>query len=177
MYADGGAASGDVKLTAPTGFVSASSAQTISIAGAPGDTVCVTAGGTSSRVVLNGNGAGSYNVALPKVTGPFSVSTTDTGGETDAATLSVLAATKLSVSLRKAKIRKGQKAVVKVKGLAAGEKVSATFKGKTVTAVAKSNGTAKLKFKAKKAGRSKVKVVGQFADRKGNAKLRVIARR
>ena len=42
LWAPGGSAAGASTLTGPTGFVPAGSAQSVSVAGAPGNTVCVT---------------------------------------------------------------------------------------------------------------------------------------
>ena len=57
---------------------------TVKVAGAPGNTLCVSVPGASpARVVLPASGETSVPVTLPAATTTVSVSTVDAGGETD----------------------------------------------------------------------------------------------
>ena len=116
LWAPGGAAAGDTKLTGPSGFVPAGSAQTVTLTGAPGDTVCVSSAGTPTRVVLDANGTATVPVTLPATTGTMTVSTADAGGETDSLSFTAWPRAKLGVELRKDTVAKGGKVVVKVSG-------------------------------------------------------------
>jgi hypothetical protein len=179
IYADGGAAAGDTKLTVPTGYVRAGSAQALTIAGAPGNTVCVTNGATSTRVVLGAGGAGSVPVVMPNATVNTTLTTVDAGGETDSATFRALGATNVDLKVRGgARLVVGRQAVIKVKGLAAGEAVKLKFRGvKVASGVANAAGKITLRFKATKVVRGNIKATGAFSDRQGTTRLVVIPRR
>ncbi len=173
LWAPGGTAAGANTLTAPTGFVPAGSAQSVAVSGAPGNTVCLSTGGTGTRAVLDATGKATLALTAPATTGKVTVSVVDAGGETDTASFTALSATKLDLDLKKSKVTKGAKIVVKVSGLAAGETVTVSVGGKDVKTTANAAGKAKVKVVAKKIGKTKVKARGAFANRKGKATVTV----
>ncbi len=143
------------------------------VAGAPGNTLCVSVPGANpTRVVLPASGEASVPVTLPAATTTVTVSTVDAGGETDAVSFTGLAATKLKAKGPK-KVELGTKFKVKVTGLAAGETVVVKYRGKKKEAVANAKGKAKVKLKATKLGKSKVKFTGQLGTRKGKKTVTV----
>jgi hypothetical protein len=172
LWAPGGASAGETTLTTPTGFVAAGSAQTAKLAGAPGNTVCVSTGGAGTRVVLDANGAGSVPLTAPATTGKVTVSAVDAGGETDTASFTALAATKLAVKAKKS-VKRGAKVAIKVTGLEEGEAVIVKIGHKKYDATANAKGKAKVKVTVAKAGKLKVKAVGAFANRKGKTRITV----
>jgi hypothetical protein len=181
MFAPGqgaaqGVRSGETTLTGPEGFVPAGSTQQVSLAGAPGNTVCVMPEWTTSTtgVVLDADGRATVPVATRPVTGSTNVATTDAGDENDLVTIDYLAKTVIDVKAKSA-VKQGAQLVVSLTGLAAGEKVTVTFGGKTAKATAKANGKVKVKLIAARLGKQKVKVVGEFANRKGKATVTVTA--
>jgi hypothetical protein len=171
------APSGPLTVTAPTGYVRAGSTQQVTVAGeAPGSALCLNgqswnaaAGGSDTRSITASAGSATYTV-------------TDVDGRTAAATIAALGPKKLKVKVKGAKtLHRGRKATVKVKGLAAGEHVKVTLRGKKVAGgTAKANGVfkAKIRLKGKKLnrlGKAKLKATGQFADiRKGNRTVKVV---
>lgn len=173
LWAPGGAAAGDTKLTGPTGFVPAGSAQSVGLSGAPGNTLCVTSTGTPTRVVLDATGKGAVALTLPPTTGKVTVSAVDAGGESDTLSVEGLAQTKLDVDLKKSKVAQGGKIAVKVSGLAAGETVTVLLGKQQVEAVANADGKVKVKLSATKVGKGKVKAVGAFDNRKGKQAVTV----
>ena len=173
LWAPGGAAAGDTKLTGPTDFVPAGSGQTVTVAGAPGNTLCVTVGSSSTRVALPASGTTTVPVTLPPTTGSVVVSTVDAGGETDSLTLKGLAAAKLKGKAPK-QVELGEKFKVKIAGLQPGETVVVKYRGTKKTLTANAKGVVKPKLKAKKLGTSKVKFTGEFGDRKGKVTVTVV---
>ncbi len=173
LWAPGGSAAGASTLTGPTGFVSAGSTQSVSLAGAPGNTVCVRFNGAPVRTVLDANGRATIPVTAPATTGKVTVSAVDAGGETDSLSFTGLAATKLTVK-SKDSVHKGAKLAVKVSGLSDGEKVTITVGGKKIKATANAKGKAKVKVKVAKVGKLKIKVEGAFKNRKGKATVTVV---
>ena len=171
LWAPGGAAAGETRLTGPADFVRAGSAQTVSVAGAPGDTLCVTAGGPATRLVLGATGTATVPVTLPAATSRVTVSTVDAGGEADSWQLRGLAKTKLGVKVRPRRLVRGAKAVVKVSGLEAGEPVTVKLGRRKVSTEANARGKAKVRIRVVRAG--KVKAVGAFKERRGKALVAV----
>ncbi|WP_244932084.1 hypothetical protein [Nocardioides sp. W7] len=175
LWAPGGAAAGDTAVTATTKLVRAGSTQTVGLRGAPGDTLCVSANGTSTRVLLPASGTASTSVKLSTRTRKTSVSVVDAGGETDAVAITGLGAKRVLFSVGK-KAHRGKKVVVKVRGLAKGESVVVTFRGvKVAQGKANAQGKKTLRFKATKVGRAKVLVRGQFKNRR-NSKVITVTR-
>ena len=115
LWAPGGADAGATTVTGPTGFVPAGSTQNVALSGAPGNTVCVTKGGTPTRVVLDAAGAATVPVTMGAETSTVTVSTVDAGGETDSLSIDGLASTTLEVDPKKDTVAKGTVLVVKVR--------------------------------------------------------------
>ncbi|WP_300401029.1 prenyltransferase/squalene oxidase repeat-containing protein [Nocardioides sp.] len=161
------------------GFVRAGSTQPVyADAVAPGQTVCFALGASQTLVHadLDGNAAGTVELPGGSGTRVYDVGLTD--GVLGTITFNALAAEKLGLKLKKAKVAKKKKQKVVVKGLATGESVRVLYKGKV-----KDEGTAGGKgrfvttFKVgKQAGKQKVKVRGEFGNRKAAEKFRVKGR-
>jgi hypothetical protein len=172
VWTPGGAAAGETKLTAPA-FAPAGSTQTVTVAGAPGDTVCASAGGAGTRITLPASGTAAYTVVLPAGTAKVTVTSVDAGVETDSTSIQGLAAAKLKAKAPKS-VELGHKFNVKITGLAPGETVTVKYLGKKKTVTANAKGVAKVKLKASKAGTSKVKFTGEFGNRKGKVAVTVV---
>ena len=161
------------------GFVRAGSTQPVyADAVAPGQTVCfaLCASQTLVHADLDGNAAGTVELPGGSGTRVYDVGLTD--GVLGTIAFNALAAEKLGLKLKKAKVAKKKKQKVVVKGLATGESVRVLYKGKV-----KDEGTAGGKgrfvttFKVgKQAGKQKVKVRGEFGNRKAAEKFRVKGR-
>jgi len=161
------------------GFVRAGSTQPVyADAVAPGQTVCFALGASQTLVHadLDGNAAGTVELPGGSATRVYDVGLTD--GVLGTIAFNALAAKELGLKLKKAKVAKKKKQKVVVKGLATGESVRVLYKGKV-----KDEGTAGGKgrfvttFKVgKKAGKQKVKVRGEFGNRKAAEKFRVKGR-
>ena len=171
LWAPGGAAAGETKLTGPE-FVKAGTSPAVSVTGAPGDTLCVTVGSTSNRVVLPANGATTVPLTLPATTSTLTVRTVDAGGEVDTLDVTGLAAAKLKGKAPR-QVELGDKFRVKVTGLAPGESLVAKYRGKKVTDEANGKGVAKFKLKATKLGKAKVQLRGEFGNRSGKVAVTV----
>ena len=171
LWAPGGAAGGETRLTGPTDFVRAGSAQSVAVAGAPGDTLCVAAGGPATRLVLGPTGSATVPVTLPATTSTLTVSSIDAGGETDSVELRGLARTELRVKVKPRRLVRGAKAVVKVSGLEAGEPVTVKLGRREVTRQANARGKVKVRIRVARSG--KVKAVGAFKERRGKAPVKV----
>ena len=174
-------ASPTLGFTGPTGFQREGEVATLKVTGvAEGDRVCVAGPGISGTrsLVAGASGALTTTVVLPGQTStPTYTLTSATGTKT--VKVSVLGKAKLPVKAKKKKVSKGDRQVVKVKGLAAAEKVSVRVRHTLVaTGTATAAGVFKAKFTIKKKlaapGRPKVVVTGQFPDlRKGVTYFRV----
>ncbi len=174
LWAPGGAAAGDTKLTGPGEFVKAGTAQSVAVVGAPGNTLCITVGSTSSRVVLDANGAATVPVTMPPTTADVTVTTVDAGGETDTLTITGLAKAKLKAK-GPATVKLGATFTVKFTGLEPGESVVVKYLGKKVKKAKSANakGVVKVKLKATKLGKATIKIKGQYGNRKGTKVVRV----
>jgi hypothetical protein len=174
LWAPAGPSAGVPDITATTKLVKAGSTQTVGLAGAPGDTLCVTGADGATRAVLPASGAATASVTLPAKTRTTTVSVVDAGGQTDTAAITGLAAKTIRFSMGK-KVTQGKKVVVKVKGLAAGEKIVVKFRGaKVAKATANGKGKKTLRFVATGLGRGKVLVRGQFGNRKNSKAITVV---
>jgi hypothetical protein len=169
------AASGPLTATAPAGYVRAGSTQQVTVTGeAPGSVLCLN--GQSWNAAASGRDTRSITVSA----GSARYTATDVDGRTAAATIAALGPKTLKVRGAKT-LHRHKKATVKVKGLAAGEHVKVTLRGKKVAkGTAKANGVfkAKIKLKGKKLhrlGKAKLKATGQFADiRNGSRTVKVV---
>jgi hypothetical protein len=166
-------ATATVEVTGPKKFVKAGATVKVTITGAAaGERVCVTEpGGTRS---LTGTGGPlTLDVRTPKK-GDAVVSAT-TGPGADSATIPTLAKQRLKPKLA-ATVGQGDKPVVRVKRLGAKEKVRLFVDGKLVgKGQATKKGVFVGRFLARlKVGTHTLKVVGQFKNRSGTAKFRVV---
>ncbi|WP_408896258.1 hypothetical protein ACJ5H2_15220 [Nocardioides sp. R1-1] len=134
---------------------------------APSGNACVTLGGSSAWVQ-----GGSASLKAPAGTGRHLVTLTTIGGSVTA-TVHALAATTLKVKAPST-VKAKKKATIKVKRLAAGESVTVKIGKKKATGTANAQGVATVKVKVTKRGKAKVKVKGQFPDRRGKATIRVV---
>jgi len=88
--------------------------------------------------------------------------------------VTALAAEKLFVDSR-AKVQRGKVLKVVVAGLAAGEHVTARLRTAGATTVANDHGVAVLRLRAKgKPGKARVAVTGEFVNRHGATKVRIV---
>ena len=174
-------ASPTLAFTGPTGFQREGTTATLKVTGvAEGERVCVAGPGISGTrsLVAGGSGALTTSVVLPGQTSTPTYTLTSATG-TKQVKVSVLGKAKLPVKAKKKKVSKGDKQVVKVAGLVAGEKVSVRVRNTLVdTGTANAAGVFKAKFTIKKKlaapGRPKVVVTGHFPDlRKGVTYFRV----
>ena len=142
------------------------------------NTLCATVPGTNpAKLVVAYNGTASYAFFAPAA-GALTTTVVDTAGQSASATVTSLGKKKLGFSFRSKKVRTGKVAVVKVKGLAAGENAKVQFRGKRKdTAVANSSGQAKLRFIVTgKRGFVKVRVAGEYSNRNRTKNL-IVTRR
>jgi hypothetical protein len=169
------AASAPLRVTGPRGYVRAGSAQSVSITGeAPGVASCLK--GQAFNAATSGRDTRSVRVSA----GVASYALADADGRTARVTIAALGPKTLKI--RGANVlHRGKKSPITVKGLASGEHVKVTLRGKKVASgTAKSSGifkaTVKLKgAKLKHLGKAKLKVTGQFADiRKGVKTVKVV---
>jgi hypothetical protein len=168
-------AAATVQVSAPKGFVKGGEFAKVTITGAAaGEQVCVTdsAGGAATLI-----GTGSpliHLVGTARKGNDVTVSAT-TGPGSGSATVSALGRERLKPKLAKTVVH-GERAVVRLKGLAAKEKVKLFVDGRLV---AKGRATKKGVFVDRfvarfKVGGHKLKAVGQFANRVGATTFRVV---
>ena len=173
LWAPGGAAAGGTTLTGPGDFVKAGTAQTVTLAGAPGNTLCVTVGGTASRVVLDANGAATVPVTMPATTADVTVSSVDAGGEADSLTITGLAKARFKAK-GPAKVELGSRFTIRFSGLEPGEHAVVKYAGKKLKKVANAKGVVKVRLKATKLGKRKVTIKGELGARVGAKAVMVV---
>ncbi len=163
------------RVTAPE-FARAGSNVTVVVQGvAPGERACLT--GAAGNSDLIGTDAAITATITRAVAGEQSVSLV-TATDTTTGTVTVLPKKTLKVKAPK-KVKRGSRAKVVVKGLAAGEKVTVRFGSKKVASgKANAYGTFTSKIKVKRSikakhGTVKIKVRGQYKNRKATKKLRI----
>ncbi len=163
-----------VQVSGPTKYVKGGEPVTVTITGAAaGERLCATT--SSGTTALTGNGAALfYTVDTSKKDQDLVVSAT-TGPGSDAATIQVLGKKRLKPKLADT-VSRGDRAVVRLKGLDKKEKVKLFVDGKLV---AKGRATRKGVFVGRFVARFEVgthtlKAVGQFANRKGATTFRVV---
>ncbi len=146
----------------------------LSVAGvAEGDLVCLAGRGMPLQAVPAG--VVEYPVQLPWRTKTASYFLHTQQG-TQVGAFDVLGRLEIPFSVKKPTVAKGSRQVLKVSGLAAGEKVRAVFRGKKVFfGKANANGKKTVRFRVYGApGIGKVRVGGEFAGiRKSTATFRV----
>lgn len=166
----------EVRVDAPTSFRRAGSKVTLTVSGlGEGEAACLQGPGTSRSLT---GPVGSVRVELPAGSGQrrFSLVRLGEGATT---TVRALDAKNLKVDLKKSKVARGKKQVAKVKGLADGESVT-VFRGDKRVDKGRANDDGRFttdKFGVGKVGKTKVKVVGQFDNRKGRESFRVVRSR
>ncbi len=170
--ADAGTTAGD--------YVRAGSKQAVTATGvAPGQTVCFALGASQTLVSADTTGTARGFVTLPSGSGQrlYDIGLTD--GVVGAFGFNALAAKTLNVALKKDKVPAKRKQKVTVKGLAVGESVKVKYDGKVVgKGTAGDNHRFTTKFKVgKETGKQKVKVRGEFGNRKAVEKFRVVKAR
>jgi hypothetical protein len=143
----------------------------------PGDVVCFALSGQAgTHVVADATGRAAAAVALPAGTEKRLYDATDSAGVVGSFRYLVLDKAKLKVKPGKAAVERGKAQTIKVAGLENKEKVKVFVDGKKVgKGKADRDGKFRVRFVRSLApGKHKVKVVGQFPDRKGKATYRVV---
>ncbi|WP_232678118.1 hypothetical protein [Nocardioides sp. R-C-SC26] len=155
-------------------YVRAGRTQQVGVTGAtPGAPVCARLG--NQRVVrwADVEGEALLPVSVPARTGKSTVVVTDAAGRVDTATINALGAAKLKVRVP-ATAAAGDRLVVRVTGLAPGEKVRAILGKQKRPAQANGAGKATVRLTVgPKRGTKTLRAVGEFANRKGAASFRV----
>lgn len=157
----------------PSGYVQGGSTKTVSVKGAaPGEALCATLGGKSKLGYATTSGVAKISVKVPNKTATSTVTVANADGSVGSASVTSLGATTLKVQVGSGKVKVGTKQKVTVKGLAAGESVKVTLRGKKQQGKANKSGvfTAQLKV----TGKAGVTVQGQFGNRKGKKTFQVI---
>lgn len=157
-------------LTAPTGYVRAGTTISVEVAGLrPGLQACLTGAGRPQWVV----GSETVRTTLPRGTARHVVRLNHTDG---AATRTVQALGRARFKVRvPARIKAKRKARVVVAGLAPREVTTVRVGKRKVTRRASATGRLVVRFRAPRAkGRLRVAVVGEFRDRTGGARFRVV---
>lgn len=175
-WAPGGPQPGTTTIGSPE-FERPGVVRNIVVTGAPGNTVCLTALGTATRLVLGADGHATRSITVP-TKGATTFTAVDASGNTVSRTLTVLGKKTLKLALRTRTLTAGKQAVVKIGGLKPGELVSITLRGVVAkTAVANDKGRKTLRFKVtgKKAkpGTATIKVTGQFGYRSAKQTVRI----
>lgn len=162
------------------GFVRAGSEQDVAAVDvAPGQTVCFARNASQDFVHADADGVAVGSVVLPDGSGRRVYRTGLTDGVIGTITYRALDAKRLDLNLKKAKVAKKKQQKVVVKGLATGESVRVIFRGKVKdegTAGGKGRFVSKFKV-GKLTGKQKVKVRGEFGNRKAVEKFRVVKAR
>ena len=163
---------GDVRFSGPEKFSQVSISLTVTGL-AEGEEACLR--GKGVRDLLVGPRSIGYEIKAPSRTTHRSYTLTRLGVAPVTVGTTVLAARKLPFTLKKARVASGKRQVVKIRGLEAGERVTVRFRGQRVDrGHAGRAGRFVSKFKVTGAsGGAKVKVVGQFANRKNRKGFRV----
>ena len=156
-------------------YVRAGSTPSVGVTGAaPGDKLCATTpDGLKIAATADANGEAQFPVKLGTATATTVVTVANAAGIAGTATIKALGAKKLRITT-KAKVRKGKTVKVLVRGLAPAESVVVKIGGKKKAGQANANGRFVAKVKAKKRGKTKVVVRGQFANRTATKTVRVV---
>jgi hypothetical protein len=142
---------------------------------APGEALCAMLGEQSVLGYADVDGDARLPVLIPTKTATSKVRVAHAAGQIGTVSINALGAKRLPVTL-KATVRAGARQVVKITGLAPAENVTVIFHGKGVAArQAGANGVVTVRFPVgNKAGKTMVKVVGQFATRTNSKTFTVI---
>lgn len=166
--------------TSTEGFVRAGSAQDVQAEGlAPGQTVCFARGASQDLVNADVDGNASGSVTLPAGSGTRRYDVGLTDGVLGSITFRALDAKTFKVGVKKKRVPATKKQKVTVKGLAVGESVRVKYDGKVVgKGVAGADHRFSTTFKVgKQTGKQKVRIRGEFGNRTGAQKFRVVKAR
>jgi len=169
------AADGDAHGMFTAEYVKAGRKTTVGVAGAaPGEAVCAMLGEQSVLGYADADGELDLELLIPAGTRTNEVALANAAGTFDTLEVNALGKAKLKVAAKK-KVKKGKQVKVTVKGLAPAESVTVAVRGKKKAGQANAKGVFKTKVKVTgKPGKAKVKAVGQFKNRKGNASVTVV---
>ena len=174
-----------IQVAATDGLILRGKNVTVTASGLdPSEPYAVQIAGQNIATGLAGaTGSISQRITIPAGTAPTAQTVRIIGSESDRIggdTITVVANKKLGVSVKAKKVKASKSQKVTVKGLAPGEKVTITYRGKRISpkgAKANSKGVYSRTFKVGSArGKKTVKVTGQFPGRKGSVKFSVIPR-
>lgn len=172
------AGSGAVRAIDTDGYFRAGSRVTLGADGlAPGDTVCFSLRRAGVALATVGhNGQATTAVRLPDGTARRTYLSNDGTSEGQPMTFAVLDRARLSVSLKRDRVRAGRTQVVRMRGLEPGERYRVKYRGKVrKRGVVSDTGRRNVRFSVgRKDGRFKVLVIGQFGDRRGADRFRVV---
>ncbi|WP_134765854.1 hypothetical protein [Nocardioides sp. 1609] len=169
-------------VTAPTGYVLRGRSIAVRATGlAGGEAYRVTVGGRSAATgTASATGAVAAAVVVPAATPPGTravVVTGSTSERTGAGTIQVLAAKRLAVRLRAARLRPGTQQRITVRGLAAGEAVTLRVRGRVLRGRATAAGVLVRTVRVTRPfGTARVRATGAYAVRSGAATFRVVRR-
>lgn len=174
QYVPGAAAATDLRLVGPRGFVRAGRPVTLTVQGlGAGDTACVY--NPSSRATATAT-APTVRLVAPRGT-TRRIFTAVWLGRPATTAVQVLDKKKLVVGLGKKQVKRGTAQVVRVRGLAAGERVTLKLGNKLVgrgTASPAGRFNKRVVVRVAAPSKAKVVAVGQFNDRRGSATFRVV---
>ena len=142
----------------------------------PGDTVCFTRAGAGVALAAVGhNGQALARVLLPQGSGLRTFNSNNGQSEGQPMSFHALGAKTLRFEARD-RVPRGKRQVVKLRGLAPGERYKVKYRGKRVdTGIATAEGRATERFRVgRKLGKAKVLVVGEFGNRRGAKTFRVV---
>lgn len=165
--------------TAPTRYLAGGSTVTVRFAGlAAGEAFTVRNG---ARVVAKGtasaSGAAAPRVTLPRATGRYTLlGTGSTSARADEVAVRVLGARTFGLRLADRTVKRNRTQQVTVRGLAAGETVRISYRGKRIfTGTASATGRVVDRFKVgASVGSKRLTVRGEFANRTASTTFRVI---
>lgn len=157
-------------LSAPTGYVHAGTPISVKVTGLrPGLQACLTGAGRSQWVV----GSETVRTTLPRGTARHVVRLTHADGATSR-TVQALGRARFKVRVP-ARIKAKRKARIVVAGLAPREVTTVRVGKRKVTRRASATGRLVVRYRAPRAkGKLRVSVVGEFRDRTGGARFRVV---
>jgi hypothetical protein len=166
----------NAKLTGPKGYVQAGTSPKLTLSGlATGEQVCIFGPGVPARVVTGTGAAVSFPVAAGTATAKRSYALEKQSSAT-ITSFQVLGQQALKIKLKK-QVAVDGKQVITVSKLAPREEFELTVDGTSsahgVAGQASAKGIVKFVLKVKEKGRYKVKVVGEFGNRRGSAVFRV----
>jgi hypothetical protein len=168
----------NLDVLGPVNSVKGGSAVTYRITGVvPGDKVCVYGLGQHRTVVGGADGQTRITFTMPKITGSRTILVSDRGGNSSGVRTDILGPKKLTVTVQN-QIKRNAIVPVTVTGLAPGEHVRITWRGKVIRGgYASPTGVFRTSFGVGRTlGYGAVAAFGKYADiRKGYDILKVVA--